>query len=476
MALELKHEKNQNVHDAVAQFATRDHTRKIFQHPFLYLAADTSDVMAATDPRREENFRWHNMGLTNTPHEPRRISGRVPLPRSACRRSSCWRRCRSSWSACPKREAEDDKPERPPSRIFPRYHQSRMVRKVADDITAHFAAKGDIGRKYLANHSAGSGKTLSICWLADRLHSLFKPGTNEKLVDIMFILTDRKSLDTNIREDIENFTHLKDVVGIARKADDLPRFLKERKPIIVTTQQKFAWVLEEIESNPALKNLRVAFLIDEAHRSQEGQMGAAIRLPFRKADEPDADDAGARPGGTDRQGHPRARPQSVVRRVHRHARAGHGDAVRRAVRHLHRGRGHRRRLHRGRGGEHHLLQDALQPALPFRSASRTRRKSSIPRASCPRRCMNVAFQDDGLIQYKAEVMLRIFEEEREAAHRRPRQSDDRHQLARGRAALFQHHQGKAQRARRGLQSALRLLGFRASGNQRGNQRARRQRA
>src|SRR5229473_934503 len=61
----LKHEKNQTVHDAVAQFAVRDHTRKIFQHPFLYLAADTSDVMAATDPRREQNFRWHNTGLTN---------------------------------------------------------------------------------------------------------------------------------------------------------------------------------------------------------------------------------------------------------------------------------------------------------------------------------------------------------------------------------------------------------------------------
>ena len=51
MALELKHEKNQTVHDAVAQFVARDHARKIFQHPFLYLAADTSDVMAATDPR-----------------------------------------------------------------------------------------------------------------------------------------------------------------------------------------------------------------------------------------------------------------------------------------------------------------------------------------------------------------------------------------------------------------------------------------
>src|SRR5439155_27026830 len=186
-------------------------------------------------------------------------------------------------------EAEEDKRERPAFTILPRYHQSRMVRRVADDALAHFAASGDIGRKYLVNHSAGSGKTLSVCWLADRLHSLFKPGTSDKLVDVVFILTDRKSLDTNIREDIEKFTHLRDVVGLARKADDLPRFLKERKPIIVTTQQKFAWVLEELKKDPALRDLRVAFLIDEAHRSQEGRMGAAIRLPFRKSDEADAE-------------------------------------------------------------------------------------------------------------------------------------------------------------------------------------------
>lgn len=89
-----------------------------------------------------------------------------------------------------------------------------MVRKIADDSVSHFAASGDIGRKYLVDHSAGSGKTLSICWLADRLHSLFKPGTSEKVVNVIFILTDRKSLDTNIREDIEKFTHLKDVIGL----------------------------------------------------------------------------------------------------------------------------------------------------------------------------------------------------------------------------------------------------------------------
>ena len=142
----MKHEKNQNVHDAVAQFASRDHTHKIFQHPFLYLAADTSDVMAATDPRREENFRWHNMGLTNTPTNPNEYPVEF-LYREVLSKEQLLEALSFFLVRVPKREAEDDKPERPAFTIFPRYHQSRLVRKVAEDITAHFAAKGDIGQE-----------------------------------------------------------------------------------------------------------------------------------------------------------------------------------------------------------------------------------------------------------------------------------------------------------------------------------------
>ena len=309
----------------------------------------------------------------------------------------------------PEREAEDDKTERPAFTIFPRYHQSRLVRRVAEDITAHFAATGDIGKKYLADHSAGSGKTLSICWLADRLHSLYKPGTNEKLVDITFILTDRKSLDTNIREDIEKFTHLKDVVGIAKKADDLPRFLKERKPIIVTTQQKFAWVLEELKKNPALKNLRVAFLIDEAHRSQEGQMGAAIRLPFRKADEPDADA-------------PEQDPEEQIAKV---IREHDGNQLFVAFTATPApatvslfGEPFDSYTEAEAIAEGYIV-DVAASIISYKTLYNLHchfvpppdeEEKVYPKGVVSKALMNVAFQDDGLIQYKAEVMLRIFEE------------------------------------------------------------------
>lgn len=412
VALEVKHERNQNVHDAVAQFSTRDHGLNIFRHPFLYLAADTSDVMAATDPCRAENFRWHNTGLTNEPQ----TAGEYPvefLYREVLSKDELLEALNFFLVRVPRQEAEDDKPERPAFTIFPRYHQTRMVRKVADDVSAYFTANGTVGRKYLISHSAGSGKTLSICWLADRLHSLYKPGTDSgKLVDVVFILTDRKSLDTNIREDIEKFTHLKDIVGLARKADDLPRFLKERKPIIVTTQQKFAWVLDEIEKNAELKKLRVAFLIDEAHRSQEGQMAVSIRTPFRASDVPDADDAAE--DGADEE-------ETIAKIIREHddnqlfvaftatpapatvtlfgepfdtyseAEAiAEGYIVDVAASII----------------SYKTLYNLHCPVVPKLDDEKLYPKGVVAKA-----LQNVAYQDEGLIQYKAEVMLRIFEKD-----------------------------------------------------------------
>lgn len=408
VALELKHEKNQTVHDAVTQFAARDHRLKIFQHPFLYLAADTSDVMAATDPRREQNFRWHNTGLTNTPQTATEYPVEF-LYREVLAKEQLLEALSFFLVRVPQREAEEDKPERAAFTLFPRYHQSRLVRKISADISAHFAAKGDIGKKYLADHSAGSGKTLSICWLADRLHSLFKPGTNDKLVDITFILTDRKSLDTNIREDMANFTHLKDVVGIAKKADDLPRFLKDRKPIIVTTQQKFAWVLEELQNNPALKTLRVAFLIDEAHRSQEGQMGVSIRLPFRKTDEPDADA-------------PEPDPEEQIAKVIREHDANQlfiaFTATPAPVTVTLFGEPFDTYSEAEAIAEGYIV-DVAASIISYKTLYNLHchfvptpddEEKVYPKGVVSKALKNVAFQDDGLIQYKSEVMLRIFEE------------------------------------------------------------------
>lgn len=410
VVLEVKHEKNQNVHDAVAQFSARSPLIKIFKHPFLYLAANTSDVMAATNPSRSENFRWHNMGLINTPL----TEGEYPMEflyREVLSRDQLLEALSSFLIHVPKREANGDRPAQEEHSIFPRYHQSRMVRKVAVNALEHFVSTGEIGRKYLIDHSAGSGKTLSICWLADRLHGLYKPVTNEKMVDMIFILTDRKSLDKNIKDDIEKFSHLKDVVGLARKAEDLVRFLSERKSIVVTTQQKFEWVLEEIEKNPALKKLRVAFLIDEAHRSQEGKMGAAIRVPFRQSNDPDTEETEEDKEDSE---------EKIAQIIREHDRnqlfvAFTATPAPATVTLF------------GQPFDTYSEAEAIAEGYIVDVATSIISYKTLYNLHCPivpapdeekvyptgvvsKALKNVAFQDEGLIQYKAEVMLRIFEE------------------------------------------------------------------
>ena len=295
VALELKHEANQTVSDAVDQYVNRDHSKKIFKHPFAYIAADTTQVMLATDPSKSENFRWHNQGLVNEAasedeYPVEFLYDEVLAPENLLEDIAFF------LVRVPEKPAKDGDPARPPFTIYPRFHQSRCVKNIAADIQAHFAEQGDIGRKYLANHAPGSGKTLTICWLASKLDGLYKPGTNEKLVETVFIVTAAKSLDKNIKDDIAKFVHLKDRVGLSARSEDVDDFLHGNldrkvapKAIIVTTQQKLAYILDKLREDESLRKRRVAFLIDEAHRDQDGKRAADMRRPFRDVEE-DADD------------------------------------------------------------------------------------------------------------------------------------------------------------------------------------------
>lgn len=369
--------------------------------------------MAATDPRREENFRWHNTGLVNTPL----TEGEYPvefLYREVLSKERLLEAQAFFLVYVPKREAEEDRPARPAYTLFPRYHQSRTVRKVADAVQERFAATGEIGGKYLINHSAGSGKTLSICWLADRLHSLYKADSNEKLVELVVILTDRKSLDKNIKDDIENFAYLKDVVGLARKADDLPRFLKDRTPIIVTTQQKFAWILEKIESDPELKTRRVAFLIDEAHHSQEGKMGVAIRVPFRETNDPDAPDY--EDAAEDLQDE-EEQIAKIIREHDRNQLFVAFTATPAPVTLTLFGEPFDTYSEAEAITEGYIV-DVAASIISYKTlyhlhcpfVPKPEEERMFPAGVVAKALKNVAYQDDELIQYKAEVMLRVFEE------------------------------------------------------------------
>ena len=199
VALEVKHEKNQNVHDAVAQFAARDHHATNLPASLPLSGRRYQRRHGGDRPAPGRELPLAQQRADQHAARPRTSIRSSSCTAKCCRRTTCSKRCRSSWSACP-----SAKPRRTSrsaglhhlAPLSPEPHGAEGGRRRRWRTSP---TTGDIGRKYLINHSAGSGKTLSICWLADRLHSLFKPGTNEKLVDIVFILTDRKSLDTNIR-------------------------------------------------------------------------------------------------------------------------------------------------------------------------------------------------------------------------------------------------------------------------------------
>lgn len=405
IVIELKHEKNQTVHDAVAQFASRDHSDKIFQLPFLYIAADTSDVVVATDSRQEENFRWHNAGLENKAE----TEGEYPIEYLYARVLSkdAILEYLSFYLiyVCPQKR-EDEDVAQPPFTVFPRFHQSRMVNNLSADILSYFERTNNVGKKYLIDHSAGSGKTLSICWLADRLHSLYKPGTNIKMLDMVFVLTDRKSLDKNVKDELVKFAHLKSVIGIARDAADLKSFIDVKKPIVVSTLQKFDWILEQIRNDENLKTLQVGFLIDEAHRSQEGKLGTAIRLPFR--DDPDRDEEAV------------DSEEEIARIIRANDRnqlfvaftATPSEATLQLF---------------GKSFDQYTEAEAIQEGyivdvarsiISFKTLynlhcsyvpAYEEEQKLFPAGVVSKALKNVAFQDEGLIQYKAEVMIRTFE-------------------------------------------------------------------
>ena len=151
--------------------------------------------------------------------------------------------------------------------IFPRYHQLKVVRMLLAD-----AAESGIGRRYLIQHSAGSGKSNSIAWLAHQLVGL--EHESKALFDSVIVVTDRRVLDKQIRDTIKQFAQVSATVGHAEHSGDLRRFLKAGKKIIITTVQKFPFILDEIGDEH--RKSKFAIIIDEAHSSQGGKTTAAM--------------------------------------------------------------------------------------------------------------------------------------------------------------------------------------------------------
>ena len=169
--------------------------------------------------------------------------------------------------------------------IFPRFHQMQVVRKVTTD-----ARQSGAGKNYLIQHSAGSGKSNSIAWLSYRLSSLHDEANN-RIFDSVIVITDRKVLDSQLQNTIYQFEHKDGVVQkIDKDSTQLANAISAGSNIIITTLQKFPFILDKIGEIPARK---YAVIIDEAHSSQGGEATKKMKevLSAKSLEEAEKDEA-----------------------------------------------------------------------------------------------------------------------------------------------------------------------------------------
>ncbi len=178
---------------------------------------------------------------------------------------------------------EDEKGKKRRKQIFPRFHQLRTVRALL-----RRASEDGVGKRYLIQHSAGSGKSNTIAWLAHQLVGL-KTNADASLAqfDSIIVITDRRALDAQIARTIKSYDHVASIVGHSDSAEELRTFLQRGKKIIVTTVQKFPFILDELGE---LGSKKFALLIDEAHSSQGGKTAAKMHIVLSAAPGEDEDD------------------------------------------------------------------------------------------------------------------------------------------------------------------------------------------
>ncbi|MFO7862666.1 MAG: DEAD/DEAH box helicase family protein, partial [Salinivirgaceae bacterium] len=166
--------------------------------------------------------------------------------------------------------------------FFPRYHQMDVVRKILADASA----KG-VGQTYLIQHSAGSGKSNSITWAAYQLIETYPENINTRgakaidrpLFDSVIVVTDRRLLDKQLRENIKEFSEVKNIIAPAYSSRELQTSLEEGKKIIITTIQKFPFIVDGIAD---LSDKTFAVIIDEAHSSQSGTAAGKMNQAMGK--------------------------------------------------------------------------------------------------------------------------------------------------------------------------------------------------
>jgi type I restriction enzyme R subunit len=284
--LELKNQlTKQNVNDAVYQYKTdRDPHELIFNFKrcIVHFAVDDSEIKMCTQLKGKASwFLPFNRGY----HDG---AGNPPNP-NGIKTDYLWKLILTKHEitdiiqnyAQVIVEVDEDTKRKTEKQIFPRFHQLSVVKSLLSD-----AARNGVGQRYLIQHSAGSGKSNSIAWLAHQLVALKREGKN--LFDSVIVVTDRVNLDKQIKNTIRQFMQVKSTVGWAENSGDLKRLLTEGKKIIITIVHKFQYILDDISSIHQGQNF--AIIIDEAHSSQSGRLSAKMNIALSGIVSEDDDD------------------------------------------------------------------------------------------------------------------------------------------------------------------------------------------
>lgn len=282
----------QTVFNAIRQYQNdRDPKEKIFSFArcMVHFAADTELVYMTTELRGKNTFFLpFNKGLNNGKSTGTFGSGN-PVNPNGLRTHYLWEEILAKDSlsniidkfAQIIEEENKDTGKTKRKMIFPRYHQITAVRAILEH-----AKQNGTGQKYLIQHSAGSGKSMSIAWLTHQLHGLYDPTGTKHLFDSVIVITDRTVLDKQLRDEIKQFSPKRGIVEAITgkgqsKTNQLQTAFANRKKVIICTIQTFPFLLNEMGEMPAAN---FAIVIDEAHSSQSGQTSAKMNAALANKD------------------------------------------------------------------------------------------------------------------------------------------------------------------------------------------------
>jgi len=285
LTMELKNSlTGQTVQNGIRQYKNdRDSKEKLFSFGrcMVHFAADTESVFMCSHLKdKNSDFLPFNKGLNDGNPLPPFGAGN-PVNKDGLRTHYLWEQILSKDSlsniidkfAQIFEEKDEDTGRVTRKMIFPRYHQLTVVRAILQ----HAKEKG-IGQRYLVQHSAGSGKSNSIAWLAHQLINLYDSTGENHIFDSTIVVTDRIVLDKQLRETIKQFSQTKGIVEAitgegGSKTNQLREAIANKKKVIITTIQTFPHLLDEMQELPSLK---FGIIIDEAHSSQSGETAAKM--------------------------------------------------------------------------------------------------------------------------------------------------------------------------------------------------------